>query len=213
LQHWCNVPLRNGGKLWLFSHRFVIWRRTSQTKHMTDIRHFISALATVLLLAPVPATAADAPPVAKPIAALQSCRSIADAAQRLACYDKAVDVLAAATASGETVVVERDDVRKARKGLFGFTLPKIGFLTGREDNKDDQNDAARLETTVTAARAIGYGKWRFTVEGGAVWETVEASIAFDDPEPGAKVTIEKGSLGAYYAKVGKGRRVQAKRVG
>ncbi len=152
------------------------------------------------------------PPTAKPVAALQQCRTLTDPTARLACYDKAVDALTASTASGETVVVERDQVRKARKGLFGFTLPKIGFLTGRDDNAEDQADASRLETTIVSSRELRYGKWQFVVEGGATWETVEASVAFDDPVPGAKVLIEKGSLGSYFAKVGKGRRVQAKRV-
>lgn len=159
------------------------------------------------------AQGAAPPPVAKPVAALQQCRTIADPAARLACYDKGVDALVAATASGETVVVERTEVRKARKGLFGFTLPKIGFLSGREDSPEDVEDARRLATTVVSSRALPYGKWRFTIEGGGIWETVEVSSGFDDPKPGAAVVIEKGALGAYYAKVGKGRRVQAKRVG
>lgn len=157
--------------------------------------------------------AAQTPPVARPVAALQQCRSVADPQARLACYDKAVDVLTASTASGETVVVERTEVRKARKGLFGFTLPSIGFLNGRDDDADDRADAASLETKVVTARALPYGKWRFAVESGGIWETVEASMGFTDPKPGATVLIEKGSLGAYYAKVGKGRRVQAKRIG
>jgi hypothetical protein len=175
------------------------------------IRIFVCGVAVAGLNA-APALA-QVPPVAKPVAALQQCRTLADAQARLACYDKAVDALAAATASGETVVVERTDVRKARKGLFGFALPRIGFLTGRDDNAEDRADASRLETTILSGRSIGYGKWRFTVEGGAIWETVEASVGFDDPKPGATVLIEKGTLGAYYVKVGKGRRVQAKRVG
>lgn len=159
------------------------------------------------------AAQAQTPPVAKPVAALQQCRAVTDAAQRLACYDKAVDALAAATASGDTVVVERTDVRKARKGLFGFTLPKIGFLTGRDDNAEDQADSSELVTKVVSARALPNSKWRFTVEGGAIWETVEADSGFPDPRPGVEIVIKKGSLGAYYAKIGSGRRVQAKRVG
>lgn len=171
-------------------------------------------IATGAVVALSAATAhAQTPPVAKPVAALQQCRTIADTTARLACYDKAVDALAASTASGETVVVDRTEVRKARKGLFGFTLPRIGFLTGRDDNDEDKADAAQLETKIVAARALPYGKWRFTVDGGGIWETVEASMGFSDPKPGATVLIEKGSLGAYFAKVGKGRRVQAKRVG
>ncbi len=174
---------------------------------------FILAAAGLAALGAAAAAHAQTPPVAKPVAALQQCRSVADPQARLACYDKAVDVLTAATASGETLVVERTEVRKARKGLFGFTMPRIGFLSGRDDNEEDKADASRLETKIVSGRSIGYGKWRFTVEGGAVWETVETNSGFDDPKPGATVVIEKGSLGAFYAKVGKGRRVQAKRVG
>lgn len=160
-----------------------------------------------------PALAADvAVPTAKPVAALQQCRTMTDTAARLACYDRAVDALNAATASNEVVIVERQEVRKVRKGLFGFSLPKVGFLTGRADNAEDNSDAKELQTTITAARSIGNGKWRFTVEDGATWETVETSSAFTDPAPGRKVLLEAGSLGGYFAKVEKGRRVQAKRI-
>ena len=174
------------------------------------------AVPTMLLaLRPAPAIAAmpAAAPPAKAVTDLQSCRALTDPAARLACYDRAVDALASATARGDVVVVERTEVRKARKGLFGFTLPRIGFLTGRADNAEDAADEKELNTTVTASRQIGNGKWRFTVEGGALWETVEASMGFRDPLVGRKVTIEKGMMGAYFVTVEKGRRVQAKRVG
>ncbi len=173
------------------------------------------ALTLTLALAAAPAVAQTPPPVptAKPVAALQQCRALTDAAARLACYDRAVDGLTAATTSGDVVVVERTEVRKARKGLFGFTLPHIGFLTGKPDNAEDRADEASLATTITASRSIGNGKWRFVVESGAQWETVEANLGFTDPKPGRKVVLEKGIMGAYFATVEKGRRVQAKRIG
>jgi hypothetical protein len=158
------------------------------------------------------APATPTAPMAKQVTALQACRTKADAAERLACYDKAVDDLSAATASQDVVVVERSEVRKARKGLFGFSLPRIGFLSGREGNKEDEADAVRLETKIASSRSVGYGKWRFTLDDGAIWETTEANIGFDDPLPGRTVLLEKGSLGGYFAKVGKGRSVRAKRV-
>jgi hypothetical protein len=175
-------------------------------------RILLPASAAVLALPAIGATPL-APPPAKSVAALTSCRALADAAARLACYDRAVDALSAATASGDVVIVERTEVRKARKGLFGFTLPRIGFLTGKPDNAEDVADEKELNTVITAARSIGNGKWRFTVEGGAIWETVEASMGFRDPVPGRKVLIERGSLGGYFVTVEKGRRVQAKRIG
>lgn len=176
-------------------------------------RLFLSCCAALFAAPAIGAVPPAAVPVAKPVTALQACRALPDAAARLSCYDRAVDALNAATASGDVVVVERTEVRKARKGLFGFTLPRIGFLTGRPDNAEDTADAKELNTVVTASRSIGNGKWRFTVEGGALWETVEASSAFSDPLPGRKVLIERGSLGAFFATVERGRRVQAKRIG
>ncbi len=174
-------------------------------------RFLLPAFAAALAL---PAMGA-APPAAsaKSVVDLQACRTVSDAAARLACYDRAVDALSAATASGDVVIVERTEVRKARKGLFGFTLPRIDFLSGKPGNAEDAADEKQLSTVITNARTIGYGKWRFTVEGGAVWETVEANMRFNDPAPGRKVLIERGSLGAYFVTVEKGGRVQAKRVG
>ncbi len=170
-------------------------------------------LLLLLVAMPAAAIAAEPAPVAKQVTDLQACRSKTDSAERLACYDKAVDILSAATAAQDVVIVERTEVRKARKGLFGFNLPRIGFLAGRDGNAEDEADVARQETTIKSSRSIGYGKWRFVVESGAVWETVEVNMGFDDPLPGRTVLLEKGSLGSYFAKVGKGRRVQAKRVG
>ena len=152
-------------------------------------------------------------PVARPVAALQECRTVAEAPTRLSCYDKAVDALSAATAANEVVIVERTDVRNARKGLFGFTLPGIGFLTGTSDSAEDRADEAQLETTITTSRSLGYGRWRFTVEGGASWETTDVNVGFNDPLPGRKVLLQEGSFGGYFATVGKGRRVAAKRIG
>jgi len=179
----------------------------------TDLNYTCAFCAFFAVLIGIPVAATETPPVAKPVAALQQCRTIADVAARVACYDQAIDSLTTATVANDLVIVERTDLRKARKGLFGFTLPKIGFLTGKPDNAEDRADEEELETTITAGRSIGYGKWRFTVNGGATWETTEANMGFDDPLPGRKVLLQKGSLGGYFAKVGKGRRVSAKRVG
>jgi hypothetical protein len=177
------------------------------------MKRFLLPAFAALLAHPAVGATPPAPPPAKSVAALTSCRTLADAAARLACYDRAVDALSAATASGDIVIVERTEVRKARKGLFGFTLPRIDFLSGKPGNAEDAADEKELNTVITGARSIGNGKWRFTVEGGALWETVEVNLGFSDPLPGRKVLIEKGLLGAYFVTVEKGRRVQAKRIG
>jgi hypothetical protein len=179
------------------------------------MRFLITAWLVIFFSMPLFATApapSSAPP-AKAITDLQACRGISDPAERATCYDRSVDALSAATLKGDIVIIERVEVQKVRKGLFGFTLPRLGFLTRRADNAEDVADEKELNTTVTNARSIGNGKWRFAVEGGGLWETVETNTGFTDPKPGLKVKIEKGSMGSYFVVIEKGRRVQAKRIG
>jgi hypothetical protein len=165
-----------------------------------------------IALAGTMAVAADAPPVARPYAALQACRGIADSTQRLACFDKASAALEAAQKSEDVVIVDRQEVKKARKGLFGFTMPRIGFLAGRQGNAEDEADEQQLEDTVASARALPYGKWRITLSTGGVWETLETDSRFTDPKPGAQVHLSKGMIGSYFLSVGKGRAVKARRI-
>jgi hypothetical protein len=176
------------------------------------VRSLVCTFFLVGSVIPLAAHAAESPPMAPQIVALQKCRAEADAAKRLACYDNAANALAAATASQEVVVVERSEVRKARKGLFGFTLPRIGLLAGRDGNKDDEADVKRLDTTIVDARSLANGLWRFTVEGGAVWDTTETSISLSDPKPGRAVRIDAAALGSYMTRIGNGGWVRAKRV-
>ena len=161
---------------------------------------------------PAMATAAEPASPARQLSAFTDCAAKVDIAERLACYDRAVEALRIATASQEVVVVERAEVRKARKGLFGFALPRVGFLASRSGNAEDEADAQRLVTTITSARSFGYGNWRFTTETGATWETTEVRRGFDEPQAGRTVEIAKGSLNSYFAKVGTGIRVQVKRI-
>ncbi len=174
--------------------------------------HYI-ATAFAILAAPLVADAKEEPAkVPAQVAALQSCRTKADAAERLACYDKAVDALSAATASRDLIVIDKAEVKEARKGLFGFSLPRIPFLSGRAGDPDDDADSRELKTTVVSAKRWNRVYWRFTVEGGGVWETTEDKRGFNDPKPGGLVTIERGTLGAYYATVGRGGRAAVRRI-
>lgn len=173
-------------------------------------RRLIVTMITLSLSAT--ALAEETPAVPAQLTALQTCRTKSDAAERLACYDKAVDALATATASRELVVIDRTEVRKTRKGLFGFSLPKIGFLSGRAGDKEDERDESELTSTVSEARQWNREYWRITLADGATWETTSTSRGFDDPKPGLPVTIERGTLGAYWLTVGKRGRVQARRI-
>ena len=170
--------------------------------------------AGVMLLATLAAPVAAAPRVPAVLQALGDCRVVTDNAVRLACYDKAAAGIADATAKKDIVVLDREEVRQTRKGLFGFSLPKLNFFG---NDKEAQNDTGReaideIDVVVKSARPFGYQLWRMTMEDGATWVTTEASTLIT-PRAGSKVHIKRAALGSYFIKVDGSRAVKGKREG
>ena len=144
------------------------------------------------------------------VRALAACRATADDAARLRCYDAAAGALTSAAAKGDVVVVDQQDLKKARRSLFGFSMPKLPFFGG-DRSADEAPD--ELTAKITSARSLGHGKWQVRLEDGAVWETTEASSMVADPRPGNSVWIKKGALGGFMMRVAGQRALRAKRVG
>lgn len=127
------------------------------------------------------------------------CRAVADPTARLACFDKAASALEAAVRAKDVTIVDRADIRKARRSLFGFTLPKINLFGGGGRDEEDKADAfTELNTTVASARPAANGRVeiRLADETGAVWQTTDP-MNFP-PKPGAKIRIRQGTLGNYF---------------
>jgi hypothetical protein len=165
----------------------------------------------VIALLAGPALAKDPPKQSPLIGALEACRAIADPTQRLACYDKEAGALLTAAQTGEVAVVDKAEARRARKSLFGFAMPNLPFFSG-DESADEVSDT--LESTVTKANGIGYGKFRITIaEGNAVWETTETYATMREPRSGDKISIKRGPLGSYMLRIGKNRGVKGRRVG
>jgi hypothetical protein len=163
--------------------------------------------AAALVLAS-PAFAAEEQPAV--VRALATCRGLADDAARLACFDREAGALLQSVEKKETVVLDQAEVRKTKRSLFGFTLPRLPFFgDGKDDN--DAPEFQQIDTPIKTVRPIGYGRFRFTIEEGAVWETTEGINAF--PKPGQKVVIKKGVMGSYFIKFEGSRSVKGMRVG
>lgn len=129
---------------------------------------------------------------------------------RLRCYDIAVAQLSEATARGSIVVVDKEDVRRTRRSLFGFALPKLPFF-GSDDSSDGQPD--EIEAKIKSVRGLGYGKWVIELDTGAKWQTTETTGPTRDPRPGQTIKIKKGAMGGYFLTVEGGRGVRGMRVG
>lgn len=166
-------------------------------------------LAIPLAMLAMPANSAvQRAPAAEPMAELGRCRAIADSATRLACYDRAAGKLTQAIADKQVVVLDSNEVRKTRRGLFGFSLPQLPFF-GKDG--EDSPEAREISARLASVSQLGYGKWRVRLDDGAVWETTEASDAIN-PAAGQNVVIRKASLGSYFLRFGSSRGVRAKRV-
>lgn len=139
---------------------------------------------------------------------LRLCRAIVAAEERLACYDREVGAVLAATDAGTLRVVDSADVEETKRSLFGFTLPRIKLFGG-----DDGEEMTTLETTITGVRKVGRETWVFQTKEGSVWRIAETRMGWRPPQPGQPVEFKKAAMGSYFIRVNgqmglKGRRIE-----
>ncbi len=141
---------------------------------------------------------------------LVACKDIAEPATRLACYDEKVTALQTAQTTNQVVIADREQVREARRGLFGLTLPRIKLFDGDGD-EGDQIDA--IDGIIQSARTIRNGKWVIRLEDGAVWQQTDTPRgSMRDPKTGDSITIQRAALGSFMAKVNDGRAFKVTRI-
>lgn len=140
---------------------------------------------------------------------LIACKAIADAGQRLACYDKNVASIDQAERNEELVVVDRAEIKKTQKGLFGFNVGNISRIFGGSDSAGDVA-VSEIDSTIREAHALKYGKWRIILEDGAKWVTTEA-LSGRSPKTGSAVHVKRGAMGSYIMTFGGSRSVKVQR--
>ena len=141
---------------------------------------------------------------------LIACKDIPDAVARLACFDEKVTALQTAQSTNQVVIADREQVREARRGLFGLSLPRIKLFGGDGDEGDD---ILSIDGVIQSARTIRSGKWLIQLEDGGVWQQTDPPRStMRRPKPGDKITIERAALGSFLAKVNDGRGFKVKRV-
>lgn len=207
---------------------------------MTSLR---SALISCLLIPAAAPFAAGQEPAAQPaeMQTLLACRTIAELAERAACFDTATTALADALDSGELALVERRAVREVERDGFGLSLPTLGGLRQvfRQPAQDQSSadaapepetladgtqveyardgDMTRLSNVpVAAVRDTGRGII-VTLENGQVWRQTDATRTFPVRdrhwEQGVTAEIERGALGSFWMTLSHdNRRMRAQRV-
>jgi hypothetical protein len=167
------------------------------------------ALLSAFLVATPPALAAKSLPTALPdsYSKLTACKAIVDRDARLDCYDKASAALEQAIVRKEVLVADKAQIKEARRGLFGFSLPKISLFGG----DDAEEQANEIEATIARAKQMGRnGPWTIYLEDGAKWVQLDGDI-FPFPKPGQKIKLRKSAVGGYFANINGQRAVRMKR--
>ena len=180
---------------------------------------------TVLVLGVAGAFAglAQANQVRETLESVNTCTTIADAAQRLACYDAQAPKVRASL----DVATEEDRVTLFGLDLFGSGGggPASGDATRPEDfGKRDlpppvvTEETGGIITEITVALADvgrnGSGYDVYVLDNGQVWRQKEAKdLQLPKKVTGMKVKIRQGSLGSYYlSRDGLNRAVPVERV-
>jgi hypothetical protein len=164
-----------------------------------------------LAIAAAPLAARDKPSLPKELPpvfeAVVNCRALTSDSERLACYDRSVAALAAARDKEDIVVADRTTIRETKKGLFGFTLPKLRLFGGAEGKEEEIKE---IESTISAVRDSADGLAVFTLADGARWKQTDGGATF--ARPGLSIHIKRGALGSYLASVDKGAFVRVVRL-
>lgn len=137
------------------------------------------------------------------------CRTIAVEAERLACYDREVATLDQAQASGELLAMDRNQVRRTRRSLFGMTVPNLGIFG---DDNEDEEAASRIETTIRSATTNANGKWIIELADGARWMQIDSMNLSARPRPGQPIRIRRAAMGSYLANVNNQTAIRMRRI-
>ena len=165
----------------------------------------IAALAGSTLVA---APAKRPPPRADAFDALVRCRTIADDAERLRCFDEAAAEMERAAEARDLVVLDRKHMRETKRKLFGLDIPDLNPFGGGDSEEDLIKS---IESEVASAFQDGNGRWVVRLKDGGTWGQTDNNPIALRPRPGQKVKIERGAMGSYRMQINKQPAVRAKR--
>jgi hypothetical protein len=107
------------------------------------------------------------------------------------------------------VIADREQIKETKKGLFGFTLTKIGIFGGGED---DEDEVSSVTMAIASQRQMANGRYIFTMVDGARWMQTDNTTVLREPQSGDEVEIKKASMGSYMAKIKGSRAFRVRRV-
>jgi hypothetical protein len=135
------------------------------------------------------------------------CRSVADEKERLACFESATAQLETAIEKRDILVVDREQVRKTRRTLFGLSLPTLDILG------DEKEDAVNeVDGVIAGVGTNSDGRWSMTLRDGARWQQIDSRPLAFPPKAGDKVVIRRAAMGSFMMRVSGQPGIRVKRL-
>ena len=152
------------------------------------------------------------PPPPRPavVDALYACQQQADPAARLACYDQAVATIRTAEEERNVIFTDREQVREARRGLFGFGNIKLGGIFGGGDGDDD--DMQQIDVPLKSITVQRDGKLLFGLADGSTWAQTDTTRPRLRELKAKSIQIRRGPLGSFIAELDGGTPLKVKRL-
>jgi hypothetical protein len=138
---------------------------------------------------------------------LADCRAVTEPTARLACFDQMASRLVAAEQTGEVVVVDRSEVRAARRQAFGFSLPSLDmFARGDRDPALD-----RVQLVLARVTRMSDGTWLLRTQEGQVWRQTDDRKLSNSPRPGSKAEVRNAAMGSFFMNIDGQRAIRVRR--
>jgi hypothetical protein len=134
-----------------------------------------------------------------------ACKDIENPESRLACYDEKVAALDAAQKSEDIVITDKAAMKEAKRGLFGFDIPKIKIFGSGDDVQE-------IEAVVKSVSSNRVGIITIVLEDGARWQQVDTKVLNREPRAGSKARIRVASMGSYLVNFDGGPAIRMKRL-
>ncbi len=172
---------------------------------ITQMRALLAAAISITAAAPISAQNR----ASASLDAITACRSIAETAARLQCFDRAAAALDEAKRTDGLVVLDRAEVKEKKRSLFGLKLPDINLFGGGKD-EEQRTEISEIDTTLTKMQPTGRDRFVVQFADNSVWRTTEPFKI--PPRIGDKVKIKRAAMGSFRASFNGNYPVRVERV-
>lgn len=145
-----------------------------------------------------------------------ACTGITKAEDRLACFDGAVAGFKQAQAAGDVKVVTREQIAQGEKQAFGLretaAVEAARTSAGAAPAQAAPAPIANVQVKIASVAQRVDGKYRFTLEDGAVWEQIDSGNVPGVRKLPVSAEIKTAALGSFLMKIEGGKTLRVRRV-